>query len=982
MTFSPALLFGLATLYLGLLFLVAYASENGQLPLRWVRHPFVHVLSLGVFISSWGLFGVVQFAAESGFNFLTFYLGLAGAFLIAPMFLQPLLRLARTHRLGSLPDLLAFRFRSQAVGTISTLAILVGVMPLLTAQMQTISEIGRMLTGGTSTRPLGVIFCSMLVGFTLLFGARSQASRQQQNEGLVVAIALESLIKLVALGAVALYAYFSVFGDLGGLDQWLGEHPEALNQLFQPLKEGYWHSLLLVFFFSAVVMPCMYQMAFTENQEPRNLLVASWAFPLYLLLMALGIPVILWAGQTLGLPDSPEFYSLGLSMHSGSATLTLLLFIGALASTSGMLIVTTLALASMILNHVVLPLRGWRPDDALYQQTLRQRRLLIICIPFAAFLLSWLPELRPDSTEMSMLSFVATLQLAPGLVALLLWPRATRSGMIWGLVFGIAVWFMTLAAPALFSPGLDGDQLFGLVTANRVDHWQAMGLIATLGNGIVLILLSLRSPQNDSDREVANACSMDNLRSPARWSLAASSVQDFVDALAPALGPVTAEREVRMALTDLGLKQDEHRPYALRRLRDQLAANLSGLLGPSMAQDLIDQQLPQQILPDSPGDDIHFIESRLEEYRDRLSGLAAELDMLRRFHRQTLHDLPLGVCTLAGDLEVLSWNRAMMDITGLPDELVIGSRLGSLPPPWNQTLQAFLDDPSAQALRTRTEVDGVARWLNLHRAMIGDAAGNLVLVMEDVTALQQLESRLHHAERLAAVGRLAAGVAHEIGNPVTGIACLAQNLRAEHAPGDEVHESASAIIEQTQRVSRIVQSLVGFSRSEHHVGGEFEAVPLAAVVQEAIHLLKLSPEARFTDFRMHIAAELEVTGDAQRLCQVFINLLSNARDASTQRGEILIRAERHGPSVRIEIEDFGHGLPDGSIRDTLFEPFVTTKPAGKGTGLGLALVHGIIEAHQGRIQLIDKRDYDQGTGVIVQITLPAARAARDQEQSV
>ncbi|MBN4688722.1 hypothetical protein, partial [Escherichia coli] len=87
---------------------------------------------------------------------------------------------------------------------------------------------------------------------------------------------------------------------------------------------------------------------------------------------------------------------------------------------------------------------------------------------------------------------------------------------------------------------------------------------------------------------------MDNLRSPARWSLAASSVQDFVDALAPALGPVTAEREVRMALTDLGLKQDEHRPYALRRLRDQLAANLSGLLGPSMAQDLIDQQLPQQ----------------------------------------------------------------------------------------------------------------------------------------------------------------------------------------------------------------------------------------------------------------------------------------------------------------------------------------------------------------------------------------------------
>ena len=102
---------------------------------------------------------------------------------------------------------------------------------------------------------------------------------------------------------------------------------------------------------------------------------------------------------------------------------------------------------------------------------------------------------------------------------------------------------------------------------------------------------------------------------------------------------------------------------------------------------------------------------------------------------------------------------------------------------------------------------------------------------------------------------------------------------------------------------------------------------------------------------------------------MFINLLSNARDASTQKGLVIIRADRHGKQVRIEIEDFGHGLPDGDIRANLFEPFVTTKPPGKGTGLGLALVHGIIEAHQGRIQLIDKRDYDQGQGVIVQISL-------------
>jgi len=976
MTFSPGLLFTLGLLYLGGLFIVAHASERGWLPLRWVRHPVVHVLSLGVFVSSWGLFGAVQFANDSGFNFLAFYIGLSGAFLLAPMFLQPLLRLARTHQLASLPDLMAFRYRSQTVGTLSTVAILIGIMPLLTAQVQTIAELARQLTGGGNSRLLGLIFCSLLICFTLLFGARSRTSRQQQNEGLVTAIALESLIKLVAIAAVALYAYFAVLGGPDGLRLWLRENPDALIRLYQPLKDGYWHSLLLVFFFAAVLMPCMYQMAFTENREPRNLFMASWAFPLYLLLMALGIPIILWAGQALNLESFPEFYSLGIAMHADSPVLTLLLFTGALASTSGILIVSTLALANMTMNHVVLPLRGWRPDDALYEHTLRLRRLLIICIPLSAFLLSWLPSMRPDSTEMSMLSFMALMQLAPGLLALLFWPRATRAGMTAGLALGITLWFVTLAMPSLLLPEFDSNHLLGLNARNRMDNWQAMGLLATLSNIAVLLVVSLLGRQSEADREIAEACSVDNLRSPVRWGLSADSVADFTAALAPVLGPITAEREVRMALADLGLKPDENRPYALRRLRDQLNANLSGLLGPSVAQDLLDTQLPQTILSSNAGDDIHFIESRLEEYRDKLSGLAAELDMLRRFHRQTLHDLPLGVCTLAGDLEVLSWNRAMMDITRCPDEQVIGSRVDSLPAPWGQVFAAFMNSPQAQQTRTRLEVDCDTRWLNLHRAVIGDAAGNQVLVVEDVTPLQQLEARLQHSERLAAVGRLAAGVAHEIGNPVTGIACLAQNLRAEYPAGHDVHGTAADILEQTQRVTRIVQSLVGFARSEHHVGGEFEAVPLADVVHEAVQLLRLAPEARHTDFRIGIPAGLRVHGDAQRICQVFINLLSNARDASTQCGEILVRADRHGAMVRIEVEDFGHGLPDGAIRDTLFEPFVTTKPAGKGTGLGLALVHGIIEAHQGRIQLIDKRDYDQGSGVIVQITLPAGQAAR------
>ena len=462
MSFSSSTLFALSVAYLGLLFLLAHASEKGWLPLRWVRHPAVYTLSLGVFISSWGLYGVVQFAADFGYNFLAFYMGIAGAFLVAPMFLQPLLRLAKTHQLHSLPDLLAFRFRSQSVGSIATLSILVGVMPLLTAQMQTMAEVVFIVTGGHSTRGMGVFFCAVLICFTLLFGTRQRNNRGLSHDGLVVAIAAESLIKLIAMLAISAYAYFSVLGGEQGLNQWLQNNPAALEQMYQPLQGGYWHSLLLLFFFAAVVVPCMYQMAFTENREPRDLVTASWGVPLYFLLMAIGIPILLWAGQALQLSLPTTYYGLGIALQANSPWMTLILFVGTLAASSGILIVTTLALANMLLNHILLPISGLSTDDNLYQRTLNQQRLLIAFIPTAAFLLAWLPTLRPDSTEMSMLSFVATIQLAPSMLALLFWPRATGMGVLIGLSAGILVWFVTSVLPAFFVPELDTSAWLGL----------------------------------------------------------------------------------------------------------------------------------------------------------------------------------------------------------------------------------------------------------------------------------------------------------------------------------------------------------------------------------------------------------------------------------------------------------------------------------------------------------------------------------------
>jgi PAS domain-containing protein len=197
------------------------------------------------------------------------------------------------------------------------------------------------------------------------------------------------------------------------------------------------------------------------------------------------------------------------------------------------------------------------------------------------------------------------------------------------------------------------------------------------------------------------------------------SVEDFVDALSAPLGAATARREVEFALRDLGLAHGETRPYMLRRLRDQVETNLSGLLGPSVAHDIVDEVLPYKPMAEGHGaEDIHFIESRLEDYQFRLSGLAAELDSLRRFHRQTLHDLPLGVCSLGTDKEILGWNAVMESLTGIRANDIIGSWLHNLPEPWRRLLADFASSNAQHIHQKPLHMEGHTRWISLHKAAI------------------------------------------------------------------------------------------------------------------------------------------------------------------------------------------------------------------------------------------------------------------------
>ena len=971
MTFSLIGLVAIVLSYLFFLFFSAYMVEKNWLPQKWARHPAIYVLSLGVYASAWAFYGSVGMAQQYGYGYLTYYLGISGAFVLAGMLLKPILRITKNYQLTSLADLFAFRFRSRAAGTFTTIVMLVGILPLIALQITAVTDTFRLLNDEFSRLEIAFGYCITMTVFAILFGAR-HVSPREKHESLVFAIALESVIKLIAIAALGLVALYGVFDGPGHLNDWLQANHSQLSSMQDPIQEGPWRILLLVFFAGAITMPHMFHMAFTENNSSRALGIASWGMPLFLLIMAVMVPPILWAGIYLEVDTPAEYFAMGIGMKLDSPLLAVLAFTGGLAAASGIVIVTTLSMAAMCLNHLVLPVFQPSTKKDMYAWLLWIRRWLIAAIFLASFIFYRFLALEKDMAELGIIAFVATLQFLPGILGVLYWPTANRQGFVAGLAAGVFIWLWAMVLPLLDLSVLTWLDAFLPPTNHQ--NWYLAATGSVVLNMTAFIVVSLVSTTRPIESSAAEACSIDTLSAPQRKELVAKSAKEFIRSLTEPLGEAAANREVTQALKDLSLSEYEERPYQLRRLRSKIEVNLSGLMGPSVAHGLVTQWLPYKHTNElQPSHDIHFIEKGLEAYNSRLTGLAAELNSLRRFHRQTLERLPMGACSLGADGEILMWNDALTEQTSIVADDVVGSKVGNLKEPLRSLLLDFIADNNTHLHKKTIEVNGRPRWVNLHKGALENpdnkGYGGLVILLEDQTDTQMLEEELIHSERLASVGRLAAGVAHEIGNPITGIAMLAQDIKYE-TDNEQLLEIGEQILEQTKRVSRIVQSLVNFSHTGNHKQHQEQGpVNIFQCAQDAIELLMLTDKELCIEFENHCDADAIALGDEQRLQQVFVNLLSNARDASPDNTCIKVFAHNEEHSVLIKVIDQGSGISQDEI-EQIFEPFFTTKEVGKGTGLGLSLVYSIIEEHYGNISIQSPANEALNNGTSVIINLP------------
>jgi len=344
---------------------------------------------------------------------------------------------------------------------------------------------------------------------------------------------------------------------------------------------------------------------------------------------------------------------------------------------------------------------------------------------------------------------------------------------------------------------------------------------------------------------------------------------------------------------------------------------------------------------------------------------------LRREHEEAFNELPTGVCAVGAE-RIEHWNRVMAALTGIRRQDALGLRPEELPEPWAQALTDVLAEPMGSVIKRAVDAGTPAtrRWIMLHSSAARATARHRLVIIEDITEQQQLQDELLHKERLASIGRLAAGIAHEIGNPVTGIACVAQNLREDPAERD-VEDGAAEILKQTRRVSRTLSALMQLSHpGSAERDAECHPCNLADCIDEAIHLLQLNQRATPCRFDNLCDRELLAMADSQHLLQVFLNLLDNARRAADGAESVIIDAHTADAAVFITIDNAGPAVPD-QVLSQAFEPFFTTRDVGDGTGLGLALVRRMVEDMGGTIRLVSPSPRFPSLGARAEVRLPS-----------
>lgn len=987
--------------YVAALFLVAAwgDSQARTLDASHRRRAWLYALSLGVYCTSWTFYGAVGEAARNGWDYLPIYLGPALVFLIGFPVVRRLVELGRRYDTASIAEFLSVRYgKSTAVGALAAGGLLLAVIPYIALQLKGAATSLGVLTGLEIATGWAAPVAAAFAAFAILFGQRKPDSAEG-HRGLVLAVALESVVKIMALAAVGALAVVVLLGSPGG--RGLGSASSSIAPLSEPGFDFRFLVLTVLAGLAALTLPRQFHVMVAEARDPVDAGPSRWIFPAYLLIVALLAPPIALAGVQSFPEVNPDSYVIALPLSVGSDGLALLAFIGGFSAAAGMVTVAALAMSTMLVNDIAAPLiirrRGAGAEGGLAASLLTWRRVAVIGLVAAAYAFQLGLEPEAPLAGLGLVAFAGAAQLGPSLLLGLFWRRANRAGALGGLSVGLALWAGLILIPSYtgWQPpalaGVDPFALFSLVclVANTLAFIVA---VAFFGGGLV-------------DQLQADAFT--GRTETAGQSVSSARIADVEAVLGRVLGEGEAAAAMEVLGAELGrrLRASDAATPALIALAE---ARLARSVGAASARILMTRVIAGSRV--SPGDVVALIDEtagKLRSSEDRLE----ESERSIRFYTD---NLPALLSYADRSYRLRFANRGYLDFFGL-DESAIGMLLSDF---MSEDEYALRRPYMEAAMNGERQIFDISRktgarkrsWQVVYQPRVED--GEVVGffgVYQDNTARRQAEEGLKRAydqmerrvdERTAelraeaeARGRIAedleraraeaeaatrsktrflAAASHDLLQPLSAARLFAGALEdaLKDTASDEA-ETARRIERSIEQADRLLRALLDISRLD--AGGVTPApsvFSLGQLIEETAGPFTAKAEAKGLKLVV-MPTRLAVFSDRGLMTSVVQNLISNAV-RYTERGTVLVGARRSGREVLLQVLDTGPGVPEDKQRSIFreFDRGGRKDDGDRGLGLGLAVTERICKTLGHRLTLRS----EDGRGSCFEVRLPRASA--------
>ena len=957
---SGLLLSALAIIYLLLLFAVAFYGERKSVyPGRARLRPYIYSLSLGVYCTTWTFFGAVGTAARDGWSYLPIYLGPALVFLFGTPFLERLVAVARAHNTTSIADFISSRFgKSPALAALVAIIALTAAVPYLALQYKAVGSSIDVMTGSGGDHPVWyadtALWVALLMAiFAILFGTR-RLDASEHHEGVMVAIAFESFVKLLAFATVGVFALLHL-DSAPPLDATrLGD--------FEDLASAQFVASTLIAGVAIFCLPRQFLVGVVECADPADVRKARWLFPAYLAVFTVCVVPIVLAGEGTGLAarHNPDAFILTLPLERDAPALAVLVFLGGLSAATAMVIVASIALATMITNDIVMPTL-WRSRWLGLSEGAEVGRLVLWLRRGAILLLAVLAyayyrnAAQPASlASIGLLAFAAVAQFAPAILTGLYWRGATRQGVFWGLATGYAVWLYTLVMPELTAGGL------ATLTPTTLGTVLAVG-----ANVAVLFLVSRLRGQTFRERMAATSFLRGGMPAPEPSPSAGARVGDVLAITERILGAETAARALDEYHQQAGRPVPRATAPADRGLLQYMERLVAGAIGASSARLMFTHALAGRGIA-------------AEDVAELLDETSQELRFSRQLLQATMENVAQGIAVADSEAHIVAWNRRYLEMFDYPEGMVyvgrpvadlirfnaergefgnanteheIAKRLAHMKAGTAYVIQRTRRNGRVYEIHGQAMPDGgyvttytdVTEFKRTEQALIESKLTLEQRVQERTRELKAALDAQQDAKRLAEEAnrtktRFVAAASHDLLQPLNAARLFASTLE-ERSSDPEVIEIAGRIDSAMRAAEDVLDDMLDIARLE---SGTMRAEVTDFAVAEAFEHLErqFAPLAARRGLRLRFTRpRYRVRSDRVLLRRVLQNLVTNAL-RYTQRGGVLVACRRRRDHVELQVWDTGPGIAE-QHQQAIFEEFRRLdrlSPWGeKGLGLGLSI---------------------------------------------